>query len=87
MDIESRKTRVKILRRILNSLTVEISQLRSRGETDTGDLELARQAISRFCDKLWPVSPDSSESMFTSNPKNGSCTAEDAEFSRENRSL
>lgn len=59
MSIEMRKARVKILKRILNSLTVEISELRARGESDTEELENARNAITRFCDKLWPFSMDS----------------------------
>jgi hypothetical protein len=59
MNIEMRKARAKILKRILNALTVEIGELRARGEADTEDLDLARNAITRFGDKLWPLSLDS----------------------------
>ncbi|KAB0672231.1 hypothetical protein F6V30_06610 [Oryzomonas sagensis] len=58
MTIEMRKARAKILKRILNSLTVEISELKARGESDTEELDLARNAITKFCDKLWPLSLD-----------------------------
>jgi hypothetical protein len=58
MNIEMRKARTKILKRILNSLTVEINELKSRGEADTEELDLARNAITKFCDKLWPLSLD-----------------------------
>ena len=54
MNIETRKARAKILKRILNSLTVEISELKTRGEPNIEELDLARNLISRFCDKLWP---------------------------------
>lgn len=66
MDVEMRKARAKILRRILNSLKVEIRQLKAQGESDTGDLDLAQQAISRFCEKLWPLSLETSRSARTS---------------------
>jgi hypothetical protein len=56
MNIETRKARAKILKRILNSLTVEITELKTRGEYDTEELDLARNAITRFCDRLWPLS-------------------------------
>jgi|GEM_PF-4044592 len=56
MNIEIRKARAKILKRILNSLTVEIGELKARGEADTEELELARSAITKFCDKFWPLS-------------------------------
>ena len=54
MNIETRKARAKILKRILNSLTVEIAELKQRGESNTDELDVARNAITRFCDKLWP---------------------------------
>lgn len=59
MSIETRKARVKILKRILNSLAVEINELKLRGESDVEELENARSAITKFCDKLWPFSTDS----------------------------
>ena len=59
MSIEMRKARAKILKRIMNSLTVEINELKSRGEFDIEDLENARNAVKKFCDKLWPISMDS----------------------------
>ena len=59
MSIEIRKARVKILKRILNSLAVEIHELKLRGESDIDELENARTAITRFCDRLWPYSMDS----------------------------
>ncbi|KAA0893417.1 hypothetical protein [Oryzomonas rubra] len=58
MTIEMRKARAKILKRILNALTVEISELKARGESDTEELDLARNAITKFCDKLWPLTLD-----------------------------
>ncbi|QEM69234.1 hypothetical protein FO488_14420 [Geobacter sp. FeAm09] len=58
MNIEIRKARARILKRIVNSLTVEIKELRARGETDTEELDLARNAIAKFCDRLWPLSLD-----------------------------
>jgi hypothetical protein len=56
MNIEMRKARAKILKRILNSLTVEITELKTKGESNTEELDLARNAITSFCDKLWPFS-------------------------------
>lgn len=61
MNIETRKARAKMLKRILNSLTVEISELRARGEVDTEELDFAQNAITKFCDKLWPLSLGSVE--------------------------
>jgi hypothetical protein len=62
MGVEMRKARVKILKRLLNSLTVEIGELKARGMDDTEDLDLARNAITRYCNKLWPLSLDSARS-------------------------
>ena len=61
MGIEMRKARVKILKRILNSLAVEINELKLRGESDVEELENARTAITKFCDRLWPYSMDSTK--------------------------
>lgn len=65
MSIEIRKARVKILKRIINSLAVEINELKSRGESDIEELENARIAITKFCDKLWPFSMDSTRVRHT----------------------
>jgi hypothetical protein len=65
MSSETRKARVKILKRILNSLAVEINELKLRGESDIDELENARTAITKFCDKLWPFSMDSSKVRHT----------------------
>jgi len=59
MSIEMRKARVKILKRILNSLTVEINELKSQEESDIEELEHARSAIINFCDRLVTCSRDS----------------------------
>lgn len=65
MSIEIRNARVKILKRIINSLAVEINELKSRGESDIEELENARIAITKFCDKLWPFSMDSTRVRHT----------------------
>jgi hypothetical protein len=65
MGVEMRKARVKILKRVLNSLTVEISELKARGMNDTEDLDFARNAITRYCNKLWPLSLGSARSKRT----------------------
>jgi hypothetical protein len=54
-----KKARVKVLKRIINSLTVEINELRMRGESDIEELETARSAIIKFCNRLLPGSKDS----------------------------
>jgi hypothetical protein len=59
MNMETRKSRAKILKRILNSLTVEINELKARGESDTEDLDIARNAITRYSDKLCSYAMDS----------------------------
>jgi len=58
MNLESRKARAKILKRILNALTVEITELKMRGESNIEELDLARKSISNFCEKLWPFSSE-----------------------------
>lgn len=65
MSIEARKARVKVLKRILNSLAVEITELKQRGVSDIEELENARTAITKFCDKLWPFSMDSTKVVHT----------------------
>jgi len=67
MSIEMRKARAKILKRILNSLTVEIHELKTRGESDIEDLENARSAITRFCNKLLSCSRGSNISRHAHN--------------------
>ena len=67
MSIEMRKARAKVLKRILNSLTVEIAELKARGETETEELENARNAITKFCDRLWPFSMDSTRIRHSSH--------------------
>jgi hypothetical protein len=59
MSFEMKKARVKVLKRIINSLSVEINELRMRGETDIEELETARSAIIKFCNRLLPSSRDS----------------------------
>lgn len=54
MEVDTRKARVKSLKRILNSLAVEIKELRAKGLGDTEDLDQAQLSISRFCEKIWP---------------------------------
>jgi hypothetical protein len=66
MTIEMRKARAKVLKRILNSLSVEINELKTRGESDVEDLESARNLIIKFCDKLWPLSIDSAMIRYAS---------------------
>jgi len=65
MGIEMRKARVKVLKRILNSLAVEINELKLRGVSDIEELENARTAITKFCDKLWPYAMDSTKVRHT----------------------
>jgi len=60
MSIEIRKARVKSLKRIINSLAVEINEFKLRGESDIADLENARNSIIKYCDKLVPCSIDTS---------------------------
>ena len=55
---EARKARVKSLKRIINSLSIEINELKLRGESDIEYLENARNVILRYCDKLMPVSTE-----------------------------
>lgn len=52
MEVDTRKARVKSLKRILNSLSVEIKELKSKGLSDTEDLNQAQVSISRFCVKI-----------------------------------
>jgi hypothetical protein len=54
MEVDTRKARVKSLKRILNSLSVEIKELRTRGLADTEDLDQAQISIARFCEKILP---------------------------------
>ena len=56
MEIDTRKARTKNLKRILNSLTIEIKEIKARGLEDTEDLEQAHMLITRFCEKIWPFS-------------------------------
>ena len=61
MDIDIRKARVKNLRRILNSLSIEIKELKAKGLRETDDLNQALLLITQFCEKLWPFSDGSSK--------------------------
>jgi phosphoribosylformylglycinamidine (FGAM) synthase PurS component len=56
--VEIRKARVKSLKRIINSLTIEIKELNTQCEFDIESLETARNEIIKFCDKLLPNSMD-----------------------------
>ena len=56
MDIDTRKARVKSLKRILNCLVIEIKEIKTRGLGDTEELDKAQESISRFCEKIWPFS-------------------------------
>jgi len=67
MSMEMRKARVKILKRILNSLSVEINELKMRGEPDIEELETARSAIIKFCNRMLPGSRDSTSARNAHN--------------------
>jgi hypothetical protein len=54
MRTEIRKTRLKSLKRIINSLSIKLNELMLRGESDIEDLQITRSAIINFCDKLVP---------------------------------
>ena len=52
VSLETRKVRAKSLKRISNSLLVEINELKTQGLSNTEDLEKALGEIRKFCDKL-----------------------------------
>jgi len=56
MDVDTRKARVKSLKRIINCLSIEIKEIKTKGLGDTEELDLAQESISRFCEKIWPFS-------------------------------
>lgn len=58
MEVETRKARVKSLKRILNNLSIEIKELKTRGFSHTEELDQAQALLNRFCEKLWPYVTD-----------------------------
>jgi len=56
MDVDTRKARVKSLKRIINCLAIEIKEIKAKGLGDTEELDQAQESISRFCEKMWPFS-------------------------------